>query len=120
VVWWWLDDLRLPTGVRSLIAAADNVVCVSAISAWEIATKNRIGKWPDVERIVQEFPSLLRRSRFAPLSISVEHSLVAGALAGSHRDPFDRMLIAQSKGEDAALVSRDTVFRNFGVDVIWD
>lgn len=103
-----------------MIAAADNTVCVSAVSAWEVATKNRIGKWPDVETIVQEFPSLLRRSRFASLSISVEHAQAAGALAGSHRDPFDRMLIAQSKAEGVQLISRDAVFLDFGVDVIWD
>ena len=120
VVWWWLDDPKLPATARAAIAATANTVCVSAVSAWEVATKNRVGKWLDVETIVQDFSSLLRHSRFAPLPISVEHARAAGALAGSHRDPFDRMLIAQSKGESAALVSRDPVFRDFGVEVIWD
>jgi PIN domain nuclease of toxin-antitoxin system len=119
VVWWWLDDPRLPANARGMISAAANTICVSAVSAWEIAIKNRAGKWPGVERIVDEFPSLLRQSRFVPLSISVEHVRAAGALAGSHRDPFDRMLIAQSKEENAALVSGDTVFRDYGVDVVW-
>jgi PIN domain nuclease of toxin-antitoxin system len=119
VVWWWLDDPRLPSNARAAIAAIGNTVCVSAVSAWEVATKNRSGKWPDVERIVDEFPSLLRRSRFVPLSISVEHARLAGTLSGSHRDPFDRMLIAQAKEESAALVSCDVVLREFGVDVIW-
>jgi PIN domain nuclease of toxin-antitoxin system len=120
VVWWWLDDPRLPAAARRMIASAANTVCVSAVSAWEIATKNRVGKWPGVEQIVNEFPSLLRRSRFAPLSVSVEHARAAGALAGSHRDPFDRMLIAQSKEEKAALVSCDAVFRDYGIDLVWD
>jgi PIN domain nuclease of toxin-antitoxin system len=102
-----------------MIAATANTVCVSAVSAWEIATKNRLGEWPDVERIVDEFPSLLRRSRFVPMAITVEHAVLAGSLAGAHRDPFDRMLIAQSREEKAALVSCDAVFRNFGVELIW-
>jgi PIN domain nuclease of toxin-antitoxin system len=120
VVWWWLDDPKIPATARRMIASADNTVCVSAVSAWEVATKNRLGKWPDVETIVRDFVSLLRRSRFVPLAISVDHARVAGALAGSHRDPFDRMLIAQSKEENAVLISRDPVFRDFGVDVVWD
>ena len=120
VVWWWLDDPRLPARARAMIADASNTVHVSAVSAWEVATKCRLGKWPDVERIAGEFASLLRRSRFAPMPISVEHARVAGALAGAHRDPFDRMLIAQSKEENAVLVSRDAVFREFEVEVIWE
>jgi PIN domain nuclease of toxin-antitoxin system len=120
VVWWWLDDPRLPGKARAAIAAADNLVCVSAASAWEVATKNRLGKLPDVPRIVDEFPDLLRRSRFAPLAVSVEHARLAGALTGTHKDPFDRMLIAQAKHESAVLVSGNGVFRQFGVEVIWD
>jgi PIN domain nuclease of toxin-antitoxin system len=120
VVWWWLDDPRLTAKARAAIAATSNTVCVSAASAWEIATKNRLGKWPDVERIVDEFPALLRRSRFVPLSMSIDHCRRAGTLSGPHRDPFDRMLIAQSKEENAVLVSGDAVFRHFDVEVIWD
>jgi PIN domain nuclease of toxin-antitoxin system len=120
VVWWWLDDPRLPAPARAAIAAPDNTVCVSAASAWEIATKNRLGKWPGVTQIIADFPDLLRRSRFFPLSISVEHARLAGALSGPHRDPFDRMLIAQSKQENAVLVSGDGTFAQFGVPVVWD
>jgi PIN domain nuclease of toxin-antitoxin system len=120
VVWWWLDDPRLSAAARAAIASASNTVHVSAASAWEIATKSRLGKWPDVERIVEAFPSLLRRSRFVPLPVSIEHARLAGTLTGAHRDPFDRMLMAQSKVEEAALVSRDTVFRDYEVELVWD
>lgn len=120
VVWWWLDDPRLTATARAAIAAADNVACVSAASAWELATKNRLDKWPAVERIIDEFPSLLRRSRFLPLAISVSHARLAGTLSGPHRDPFDRMLAAQSKEERAVLISCDAAFHDFGVEVIWD
>ena len=119
VVWWWLDDPRLPAAARAAIASAGNTVCVSAASAWELTTKNRLGKWPEVDRIVTEFPTLLRRSRFMPLPISVEHARLAGGLTGSHRDPFDRMLIAQAMAEKAALVSTDAIFRAYDVDLVW-
>jgi PIN domain nuclease of toxin-antitoxin system len=120
VVWWWLDGPRLPALAREAIASPGNTVFVSAASAWELATKNRLGKWPDVETIVREFEQLLRRSRFVSLGISVGHARIAGALAGAHRDPFDRMLIAQAQDEDAVLISGDGIFREFGVDLIWD
>ena len=118
--WWWIEDKRVPPAARAAIADPDNTVLVSAATAWELATKHRLGKWPDVAAIVGDLDALLRRSRFGVLPIGLPHALLAGTLAGPHRDPFDRMLIAQSKGESAALVSRDPVFRDFGVEVIWD
>jgi PIN domain nuclease of toxin-antitoxin system len=62
----------------------------------------------------------LRQSRFISLSVSVVHARAAGSLAGAHRDPFDRILIAQSRQEAATLISRDPIFRHFAVDVVWD
>jgi PIN domain nuclease of toxin-antitoxin system len=120
VVWWWIDDPRLPSAARAAIAAAGTTVYVSAASVWEIATKNRLGKWPRVETIIDEFPSLLRRSRFIPLPVSIEHARLAGTFDGPLRDPFDRMLIAQSMEEQASLVSGDGMLRGRGVRVVWD
>ncbi len=120
VVWWWLDDPRLPAKARGMIADPLNTVLVSAVSAWELATKNQVGKWPEVETIVRDFAALLRRSRFIPLAISVDDARTAGAMAGPHRDPFDRMLVAQANAETAALVSRDAVFQDYGVGIVWD
>ncbi len=119
VVWWWIDDPRLPAVARAAIAEPTNLVHVSAVSPWEIATKNRLGKWPRVERIVDEFPSLLRKSRFVPLPITAEHARLAGTLDIPHRDPFDRMLIAQARLEKATLVSADAIFKTLGETPIW-
>ena len=119
VVWWWTDDPRIPAAARAAIADPTNIVLVSAVSAWEIATKNRLGKWPGVERLIDEFPALLRKSRFVPLAVSIEHARLAGTLATDHKDPFDRMLMAQSREEKAVLVSADAVFRGRGADLIW-
>ncbi len=120
LVWWWTDDARLPAAARAAIAAPSNIVHVSAVSAWEIATKHRVGKWPEVEQLIAEFSSLLRRSRFYPLTIAMEHAQRAGGLAGPHRDPFDRMLIAQAGLESLPVVTADPVFAAYGVPVIWD
>jgi PIN domain nuclease of toxin-antitoxin system len=119
LVWWWTDDARLPAAARAAIAAPGNVVYVSTVSAWEIATKHRIGKWPEVERMVAEFESLLRRSRFQPLPVGMDHALRSGGLPGPHRDPFDRMLIAQAGLEGLPVVTGDSVFADYGADVIW-
>ena len=85
LVWWWNDDPRLPDTARQAIADPATNVLVSAASAWEIATKQRLGKWPEVDRVVSEFETLVRRSRFATLGISLAHALAAGSLAGPHR-----------------------------------
>ena len=92
---------------------------VSAASAWEIATKHRLGKWPEVAALLDGFDQNLRRSRFTSLPISQEHARLAGGLDGEHRDPFDRMLLAQARLEDLVLVTGDLVFRSYGATVVW-
>ena len=119
LVWWWTDNRRLPRAARAMIAEPDNEVLVSAATAWEIATKNRLGKWPEVERLVTDFESLLLQSRFVGLPVSVAHARLAGTLTGQHRDPFDRMLIAQARLESAVLVTGDAIFRRYRVPVVW-
>jgi len=120
LIWWWTDDGRLPQPARAAIADAANMIVVSAVSAWEIADKHRVGKWPEVTPIIAGFQTIVLRSRFVLLPITAAHALVAGALDGPHRDPFDRMLIAQARQEQAPIVSADKVFRSYGVTVIWN
>ncbi len=119
LVWWWTDDPRLPAAARTVIADPAAIIHVSAASAWEITTKHRLGKWPKVEQMIAEFNALLRRSRFHALPISLEHAHRAGSLPGPHRDPFDRMLIAQSGLEALPVVTNDPVFAAYGAEVIW-
>lgn len=120
LVWWWTDNPRLPALARAAIAAPGNTIYASAASAWEIATKHRIGKWPEVGQIADQFDSLLRRSRFVALPITAGHARLAGALEGTHRDPFDRVLIAQARQENLTIISGDAVFPGYGTGVIWD
>ena len=117
---WWLDgDERLSPTTRSLIGDENTVVYVSAASAWEIATKVRIGKLQGAIEVAEQFMEVIRRQDFEGLSISVEHARLAGLLPGEHRDPFDRMLIAQAQIEGLPLVSIEQLFDPFGIRRIW-
>jgi len=117
---WWLDgDRHLSKGARRAIADSDNAVLVSAASAWEIATKVRIGKLPGAVDVAADIPGCLASQRFQSLDISVLHAQRAGRLPGQHRDPFDRMLIAQAQIEDLAVVTNDEIFDRYGVTRLW-
>jgi len=119
LLWWLFDDRRLTAAAREAIAAPRNRVVVSAVSGWEIATKHRIGRLPDAGAAATDLPALLKRARFEELPVALRHGMAAGALRGPHRDPFDRMLIAQAQLESLRVVSNDPVFRAYGLAVLW-
>jgi len=119
LLWWLADDARLSAAARERIRDARNRVLVSSASAWEIATKHRLGKLDLTDWDPTELPTRLARDRFDVLDISIDHALHAGLLSGAHRDPFDRILIAQSRIESVPIVTRDPVFLDYEVDVIW-
>jgi len=119
VLWWFVDDPALPRGAEALIDDPSNTVLVSAVSAWEVCTKVRIGKLPTGRALCDDFRSYLERFHFTPLPISVEHGQLAGRLPGLHKDPFDRMLAAQALVESVPLVTNDPAFAGFGVQVVW-
>jgi PIN domain nuclease of toxin-antitoxin system len=117
---WWLDgDQRLSAEARSTIGDDRNRILVSAASAWEIATKVRIGKLPGAVEVAERFVDIAREQDFKLLSISAEHARRARLYPGPHRDPFDRMLIAQSQIEDIPLVSNESLFDQFGLRRVW-
>jgi PIN domain nuclease of toxin-antitoxin system len=120
LLWWWLDDAQLSGRARREIQHADNEVWVSAASAWEVATKQRLGKLPGLPSdVCANWSGLLQADGFKALAINTAHALTAGQLATSHRDPFDRMLAAQALLEEATLVSRDPAFESLGCQLIW-
>ena len=120
LIWWWAHEGRqLPERIRDLIADPDNMVFVSAATAWEMATKVRSGKLAEALSAVENFSDWLDRDSFVPLAVSHEHALLSGGLDIAHRDPFDRMLAAQSIIEEMALVSRDAQLDAFGCERIW-
>lgn len=119
LLWWLFDDPQLSPKARTAISDIDNTILVSSASAWEIATKHRIGRLPEAGSVAKRLPALLQRAAFTPLPISVEHALAAGNLLGAHKDPFDRMLIAQARLEKLPVATIDKVFEDYGVAVVW-
>ena len=117
---WWLDgDRRLSRKVRALIGDEGNVVLVSAVSAWEISTKARLGKLPGAVDVAADIAGSVAAQDFSGLDITILHAQRAGRLPGEHRDPFDRMLVAQAQLEDLPIVSDDPVFDAYGVSRVW-
>lgn len=119
LLWWALNDPRLSTRAGAILASFDTEVFVSAASAWEVATKFRIGKLPGAGLMAQDFSARIERLGFRELPITVEHGQRAGLLPGSHRDPFDRMLMAQAQGENLPIVSNAEIFDEYHVRRIW-
>jgi PIN domain nuclease of toxin-antitoxin system len=119
LIWWMTTDLHLSKFARSLIEDENNILLVSAVSAWEIATKVRLGKLPAAADLVQDFVDDLRRQRMEVLAVSAEHGIRAGLLPGPHKDPFDRMLIAQAQAENVPIVSNDRALDGYGVRRLW-
>jgi len=119
LIWWFSDDPSLPQAVRGIIADTDNTILVSAASAWELAIKYQQGKFRKVADLVSDFSGRTDREGFQLLSISAEHGIRAGLLPGLHKDPFDRMLIAQSQAENVPIISNETVFDAYGVRRLW-
>jgi PIN domain nuclease of toxin-antitoxin system len=119
LLWWLSDDRALSKAARKFIAATRNTPVISAASAWEIATKVRLGKLPTGADLAADFVGCPEREGFELLAISAEHAIRAGLLAGAHKDPFDRMLIAQAQAEGLPIVSNELVFDEYGVRRIW-
>ena len=119
LLWWLFDDPGLSGQAYDVIKAPDNTILVSSASGWEIAIKYRLGKLPHGGEAAKNLPSLLRRSHMTVLPITMEHALAAGALSGPHRDPFDRMLIAQGQIEGLPIVTSDPAFKQYPVKLVW-
>ena len=115
LLWWLADDAALKADAREAIGDASNMIYVSAASAWEISIKKALGKLdaPD------DLHAALVANHFQPLPITIQHGTSAGRLPRHHDDPFDRMLIAQAQAEQLTLITHDTMFRSYGIPIIW-
>ncbi|MDF1596909.1 MAG: type II toxin-antitoxin system VapC family toxin [Acidimicrobiia bacterium] len=111
LLWWLSDDPALSVEHRAAIADPANIVCVSAATAWEISIKKALGELDAPDDLV----SALISSELEQLPITVAHAEAVGQLPPHHRDPFDRMLIAQAQVEDLAVVTGDPVFARYAV-----
>lgn len=119
LLWWWTNDKQLSQKSRDAMLDESNTILVSAASVWEISTKYRLGKLPIADKAIKQFHTLVEADGFENLPMTWQHSLLAGSYVSEHRDPFDRMLAAQSEIEKVSLVTCDPAFAGFGTTVFW-
>lgn len=118
-LWWVADDARLSRRVRNIVGDPKQTVYFSPASAWEISTKHRMGRLAEARQLLADLPGLVTRSGFVELAISTKHAVLAGSLAGAHRDPFDRMIAAQAIAENLEVVTTDVALAGLGARSIW-
>lgn len=119
LIWWLIDLGRLSRPAHAAISDPDNDVLVSAVSAVEVTTKHRLGKLPQVGLLARSFEAQVAAEGFSGLSITLRHGQLAGSLPIEHKDPFDRLLMAQAMAEDLTLVSNEKLFDASGVSRLW-
>jgi PIN domain nuclease of toxin-antitoxin system len=119
-VWAVSDVTQLAPKVLTVLSDPKSEIYVSSASAWEMSIKHRLGKFPEASLILPDFHKTLARARFLELMISSEHGIAAGDLAWDHKDPFDRVLIAQAQLEHCILVTSDSIITQSGlIQVLW-
>ena len=119
LLWALMEPRKLSRRALERISDADTRLLVSSVSAWEVSIKHHLGKLTGAEAVLDDFSGHLERLQADVLTITPEHALAAGALPHHHRDPFDRMLIAQARLERLPLVSSDGAFEAYDVEVVW-
>lgn len=119
LIWALTDHPNLSPKARAVLSDKDAEHIVSAASVMEIFTKHRIGKLSEVDNIVRDWNAIMAPPGYTLLSISPAHARLAGQLDIPHKDPFDRLLIAQAKIENLPLMSNEAIFDDFGVKRIW-
>lgn len=123
LIWWWAEQNHLSASVSKLLIDPATTIFVSAATAWEIGTKHRLGKLPQLDGrfrdVSAEFANELAVDRFTTLAVTLDHGLRAGMYEMAHRDPFDRLLAAQAELENITLVTRDPAFAAFPCDTLW-
>lgn len=118
-LWAVMQPRLLSAKVRRLLEDPATGIVVSTASAWEIATKFRLGRLPGAAAVVADYAAAIDGLRAQSLPIRDAHALRAGGFPQAHRDPFDRLLVAQAELERFTLVSKDRALRQFGVALLW-
>ena len=119
ILWWWINSPRLSAAMSRLIRDNRADVVVSAVCGWEIATKQRLKKLPELDQTVAEFLPYCADEGFDVLPISPAHALRGGSYPQSHGDPFDRVLAAQAELDGFVLVTKDEAFDDFPCMTRW-
>jgi PIN domain nuclease of toxin-antitoxin system len=117
LIWWIVDSPKLSQPARTAIAEPHNTVLASVVSGYEVAYKHRLGKLP--AEIPEDLSRALRDARIRTQQLTLDHAIAAGRLPGPHRDPWDRLIIAQAMIGGLTVVTADAVFRDYGVPICW-
>lgn len=117
-LWWLFGENKFSKKVRNLLQDYNNSIFVSSATVWEIATKYRLGRLPEASSVAENITYWIVKAGFKPLAISPDHAQLSGCWDIAHRDPFDRMLAAQAKLEDMALISVDSAITVFPIKII--
>ena len=119
LIWWLADPWRVPDHVQDTIVQSASDVFVSAASAWEIGVKLRIGKLAFDAVFLDDFDTQVRSLAFEPLPMTAAHAVAGAKLPGSHKDPFDRMIVGQALTERLTVVTADPAIAGLGARVMW-
>jgi PIN domain nuclease of toxin-antitoxin system len=119
LIWFLVGSDKLSRTARLQMEDPANDIFVSAVSALEVTTKHRIGKLPDVDALASAFEARVVEKGFLLAPITVGHAALAGSLPFDHKDPFDRLLVAQSLIEEFWLISNEQLFDQTGVRRLW-
>jgi PIN domain nuclease of toxin-antitoxin system len=116
IIWWFTDDRRLSRKAGAALDTTTNELFASAVAAYEIVYKQGLGR---LAPLPDALARRLQRAGIAVIGLSLDHALAAAALPGPHRDPWDRIMIAQAQAEALTVVTIDHVFSGYGVPVLW-
>lgn len=119
LLWAFLESPRLSPAARAALVSPANEMLVSAVSAMEITLKHRLGKLAEAAPFIRDGRLAIEHLNYVPLPVSLDHASLAGSLDIPHKDPFDRLLIAQARIERVPIVSNEKSFDAFGVERIW-
>jgi len=118
-LWWITDDAKLPDSIRNFISDGNNELFFSAASCWEIAIKSNLGRISLSHKIESFLPEQMVLNAVQGLPIQISHALYVINLPDHHRDPFDRIIVAQAQLEKMAIITSDPLVTKYDVDVIW-
>jgi PIN domain nuclease of toxin-antitoxin system len=117
LLWWLVDSPSLSPRARDAISDPDNEVWASAVSGYELANKQRLGKLKPP--LTEELILMVRRAGLPVLPVTLEHAVAAASMPGPHRDPWDRLLMAQARLDHLTVVTVDPAFPDYGVATLW-
>jgi len=119
LLWWLLGDDALSLAAQTAVSDPENESFVSAASAWEISTKHKLGRLPEAGRLLPDFDGIVAEHGFVELAVTIRQAERAGSLPLLHKDPFDRMLIAQALSSSLTVISNEQLFDRYGVSRLW-